>query len=170
MCLATSSTGPLNVRLLDFIELKRYPCLHYTAVAFFVLGKRLGAFSENGAPPESQEYIAAVGRFFVDVTDLLFSLPFYKIYRTKLWKNVVNDQITLNRLSMKMINEKLAEIEEKDTKALEAASGEESAPEKVDFITYMVHSGKTSVEKVSAIVIDLLSAGVETVIYTILYI
>ena len=101
----------------------------------------------------------------MDLIDLSFALPLYKIYRTKLWKSVVNGQIILNRLSMKMINEKLAEIEEKDRKALEAAGGEESAPEKVDFITYLVHSGKMSVGEVSAIVIDLLSAGVETVIY-----
>ena len=70
----------------------------------------------------------------------------------------------MHRLATKMINEKLAEIDEKSRKALEAASGEEEAPEKVDFITYLVHSGKMSVEEASAIiVIDLLSAGVETV-------
>ena len=100
----------------------------------------------------------------MDVVDLLFSLPFYKIYRTRLWKSVVNEQVTLRKLTTKMINERLAEIEEADRQALEAASGEEEAPERVDFITYMVHSGKMSVEELSAIIIDLLSAGVETVI------
>ena len=147
------------------LELKHVVAMFtFAAVTFFVLGKRLGALSENGATPETQEYIATVGRFFVDLTDLLFALPLYKVYRTKLWKSVVNDQVTLQKLSMKMINKKLAEIEEKDRQALEAASGEEVAPEKVDFITYMVHSGKMSLEELSAIVIDLLSAGVETVI------
>ena len=133
------------------------------AVAFFVFGKRFGALSENGATPECQEFIAAVERIFVDVIELFFALPLYKIYPTKVWKNIVNDEITMHRLAMNMINEKLAAIEEEDRKALEAASGEEEAPEKVDFITYLVHSGKMSIEEVSVNIIDILSAGVETV-------
>ena len=66
-------------------------------------------------------------------------------------------------MARRYINEKLAEIEEADRKALEAASGEEEAPEKVDFVTYLVHSGKMSIEELSVNVVDLLSAGVETV-------
>ena len=121
----------------------------YAAVAFFIFGKRLGALNLDDTNSDSQEFITTVERFLGDMIDLMSALPLYKIYPTKLWKTLVNDQITIHKLSMKMINEKLAEIEEEDRKALEAASGEEEAPEKVDFITYMVHSGKMSVEEVA---------------------
>ena len=117
----------------------------------------------NGAPPESQEYIATVRRFFVSFTELLFSLPLYKIFPTRKWKNVISDQISLRDQSAKYIDEKLAEIAEDDRRALEAVSGEEEVPDKVDFITYMIHSGKMSVEEVSANIMDILNAGVETV-------
>ncbi len=70
---------------------------------------------------------------------------------------------TVHKLAHQFINEKLAEIAEEDKKALEAATSEEEAPDKVDFITYLVHSGKMSVEEISVNVVDILSAGVETV-------
>ncbi len=70
---------------------------------------------------------------------------------------------TVHKLARQFIDEKLAEIAEDDRRALEAVSGEEEVPDKVDFITYMIHSGKMSVEEVSVNIVDLLSAGVETV-------
>ncbi len=135
----------------------------HAAVTFFAFGKRFDTLNLSGAPPESQEYITTVGRFFVSLTELLFSLPLYKIFPTRKWRNVVRDQTSLRDQSAKFIDEKLAEIAEDDRRALEAVSGEEEAPEKVDFITYMIHSGKMSVEEVSANIMDVLSAGVETV-------
>ena len=129
------------------------------------MGKRLGSLSSSGdVSPDSQEFITTVGKFFSDITDLIFSLPLYRIYPTKIWKSVVSTNIKMYKLATKFINEKLAEIEEEDRKALEAAGSEEEAPDKVDFLTYLVHSGKMSIDEVSANIVDLLSAGVETVI------
>ena len=129
------------------------------------MGKRLGSLSSSGdVSPDSQEFITTVGKFFSDVTDLIFSLLLYRIYPTKIWKSVVSSNIKIYKLARKFINEKLAEIEEEDRKALEASSSEEEAPDQVDFLTYLVHSGKMSIEEVSVNIVDLLSAGVETVI------
>ena len=128
------------------------------------MGKRLGALSEGGeTSPESREFIIAVGRMFDDLMDLIFSLIISKFYRTKKWRDFIEVTRTVNTLAKQFVDEKLAEIEGEDRKALEAASGEEEAPEKVDFVTYMVHSGKMSVEEVTVNVVDLLTAGVETV-------
>ncbi len=112
---------------------------------------------------ESKEYISTVSQFFLSFSDLIFSLPLYKIFPTKSFKSVVNCQRSLLLQTNKFIDKKLAEIAEEDRRALEAASGEEEAPDKVDFITYLVHSGKLNVNEVSANIMDILSAGVETV-------
>ncbi len=133
-----------------------------TAVAFFAFGKRFDSLNLSGAPSESQEYISTVRHFFSTFSDILFSLPLHKIFPTRLWKKLVNGQRSLHEQSKKFIDDRLAEIAE-DRRVLEAASDEEEAPEKVDFITYLVHSGKMSVEAVSANIMDILSAGVETV-------
>lgn len=151
-------------KLCEFQFQKDDDLLSVTAVGFFILGKRLGSLKTNGeASPESQEFITAVRKLFNNFTDLMFSLPLYRIYPTKIWKTVVSGNIEVHKLARHFINEKLAEIEEEDRKALEASSSEEEAPDKVDFLTYLVHSGKMSIEEVSVNIVDLLSGGVETV-------
>ena len=129
-----------------------------------MMGKRLGSLTSTGeALPESQEFITAVGDIFTGAIELLFALPLYRIYRTKAWKDFVRANIQVHKLARKFINEKLAEIEEENMKALEAAGSEEEAPDKVDFLTYLVHSGKMSIEEVTVNIVDLMTAGVETV-------
>ena len=138
--------------------------LSIAAVSYFILGKRLGSLSSSGdVSPDSQEFITTVGKLFSSLTDLLFALPLYQLYRTKLWKSIASTNVQVHKLARKFINEKLAEIEQEDRKALEEAGSEEEAPDKVDFLTYVVHSGKMSIEQVTVNVVDLLSAGVETV-------
>ena len=128
------------------------------------MGKRLGSLNSSGeVSPECQEFITVVEKLFSSLTDLLFALPLYQLYRTKLWKSIVSTNIQVHKLARNFINEKLTEIEEEARKTLEAAGSEEEAPDKVDFLTYLVHSGKMSIEQVTVNVVDLLSAGVETV-------
>ncbi len=100
----------------------------FAAVTFFAFGKRFDTLNLSGAPPESQEYITTVGRVFVSLTELLFSLPLYKIFPTRKWRNVIRDQTSLRVQSAKFIDEKLAEIAEDDRRALEAVSGEGRRP------------------------------------------
>ena len=134
----------------------------YTAVSFFTLGRRLGALDVDGAtPPECQEFIDKVGLFFESTAKLFFSLPVYRIYRTKAWRTTVNTQRDVKDLAMNFITRRLSEIEEED-KLLAQHAGDE-APVKVDFLTYLVHSGKMSLNAITANVIDLLTAGVDTV-------
>ena len=65
-------------------------------------------------------------------------------------------------ISMKHIKEKLEEIKEEDTRALENDE-DQQAPVGVDFLTYMSHAGKMPLEKITSNAIDLMSAGIDTV-------
>ena len=136
-----------------------------TAVSFFTLGQRLGALDlEGNTPPECQEFINEVNNFFDSTTKLLLSVPTYMIYRNKQWKYSVNSQRAVKDLAMKFISKRLDEIKEEDKQLLQQAADDE-APVKVDFLTYLVHSGKMSLDAITANVIDLMTAGVDTVCY-----
>ena len=126
-----------------------------------MFGKRLGALETTGSiPPDCKEFINQTGQLFSLSTDLLFSLPLYKIYPTKKWKDVVKCQRAVKELAMKFIEEKLSKTEEH--KQMLKKDNEE-APAKVDFLTYLLYSGKMSLGGITTNIIDLLIAGVDTV-------
>ena len=53
----------------------------------------------------------------------------------------------------------MEEIEEKDEELLT----NDEVPEKVDFLTYMIHRGELSIEEISINASDLIGGGVDTV-------
>ena len=143
------------------VDLRLISC---TAVSFFTLGQRLGALDlEGNAPPECLEFIDKVGDFFELTSKLFLSLPIYRIYRNKLWRNAVKSQRDVKDLAMRFITKRLDEIEEEDKKLLEQHHEDDDPPLKVDFLTYLVHSGKMNLNAITANVIDLMTAGVDTV-------
>lgn len=117
---------------------------------------------EGNAPPECQEFIDQVGDFFDSTLKVFFSLPVYLIYRNKTWRTAVNCQRAVKDLAMNFITKRLDEIDEESKKLLEQNT-EDEVPVKVDFLTYLVHSGKMSLDAITANVIDLMTAGVDTV-------
>lgn len=117
---------------------------------------------EGNTPPECQEFIDEVGNFFELFAKFFLSVPTYLIYRNKLWRSSVNSQRAVKDLAMKFISKRLDEIKEEDKQLLQQAT-EDEAPVKVDFLTYLVHSGKMSLDAITANVIDLMTAGVDTV-------
>ena len=131
-----------------------------TAVAYFILGKRLRCLDTGEIPPDCKAFIDAVNRLFTSTFDLVFSVPFYLLWETKLWKEAVDSMTSVNNLAMKFINERMQEITEEEKRALEDSK---KVPGKVDFMTYMMHSEKLSPEELSTNTMDLLLAGVETV-------
>ena len=76
----------------------------------------------------------------------------------------MNSQRAVKDLAMKFISKRLDEIEEEDKQRLQQAT-EDEVPIKVDFLTYLVHLGKMSLDAITANVIDLMTAGVDTVCY-----
>ena len=84
------------------------------------------------------------------------------LYPTKNWKDLMKAFQRVFEISMKHIKEKLEEIKEEDTRALENDE-DQQAPVGVDFLTYMSHAGKMPLEKITSNAIDLMSAGIDTV-------
>jgi len=131
-----------------------------TAVAYFILEKRLGCLEAGQIPPDCKAFIDAVDRLFTSTFDLVLSAPFYLLWETKLWKEAVDSMASVNNLAMKFINERMQEITEEEKHALEDSK---EVPGEVDFLTYLMHSEKLTPEEFSANTVDLLMAGVETV-------
>lgn len=134
--------------------------LFLTAVALFVLGKRLGSLNVGSVPDDCQEYIDHLQKFLLSTQDLLFNLPYYKIYPTKSWKLLMEAQNGLHRIGMGLIEEKLKEIKGQDQ---QLTSDDDEPSENEDFVTYMILKGKMTPEEVAINAADLLGAGVDTV-------
>ena len=132
------------------------------AIFYFILGKRLGALNTNGnITPDCKEFIDQVGNIFQSLTDLLFSIPLYRLYPTKKWKEVVSSHTAVRKLATKFIEEKMKEIEEEYKRIL---ANNKEVPDKVDFLTYLLHApGRMTPREITGNVIDLLGAGVDTV-------
>ena len=96
---------------------------------------------------------------FEAIERLFFAVPLYCIWPTKDFKAVRGGFQWIFELALKQVEE---DINEEDKKALEAGEGDE-APAKVDFLTYVVHSGKLSMKDAAVNAIDLMSGGVEIV-------
>jgi len=121
------------------------------------LGKRLGCLEIGQIPPTSQQFIAQVNKLFSSMPELVFSPPLYYLWETKPWKAAVDAMISTNNLAMKLINERMQEIKEEEKCALKENGN------KVDFLTYLMHSEKLSPRELSINFVDLLSAGVVSV-------
>jgi len=134
------------------ISLSRTP----TAVAYFILGKRLGCLETGQITPDYKAFIDAVNRLFTSTFDLVFSVPFYLLWESKVWEEAVDSMTSVNNLAMKFINERMQEIMEEEKRALEDSK---EVPGEVDFLTYLVHSEKLSPEELSTNTVDLLLAA-----------
>lgn len=139
-----------------------YYCFH-TAVAFFVLGKRLGALDIDNMPPDCQEFISVIQEFFTASQELLFSLPLYKLYPTKTWRKLKEMQIKGYQIGLKFINDRIREVKEKEE------GGREETNETLDFLTYMIENSGLTLDEISINALDLLGAGVDTVSIDTLY-
>ena len=129
------------------------------AIAYFVLGKRLGCLNIGNIPEVCQDFIDQIQDFLAATQDILFSLPLHKVYATKAWKKLYRAQKRTYEISMKHISDKMEEIKEKDEDLLT----NDEVPEKVDFLTYMIHRGELSIEEISINASDLIGGGVDTV-------
>ena len=126
----------------------------------------MGCLNLGSIPEDCQEFISHIQNFNLATQDLMFGLPFHKFYPTKPWKRLVEAQSGAYKISMRHIEEKLKEIEKQD----QLLTAEDSEPsENEDFVTYMVHKRKMSLEELTVNAGDLLGAGVDTVSCLIWY-
>ena len=133
--------------------------MYYLAACRFVLGKRMGCLNEQ-VPQDCQELINVVQELFESTQRLMTGPPLHIMWSTKEWKFQKQTTKRLHELSLKHVKEKLEEIREEDHgRALEGSE----PPEKVDILTYLIHSGKQSLEEAATNAVDLMTGGIDTV-------
>ena len=59
--------------------------LHFAAIGTFLFEERIGCFN-SPAHPKAQEFIDHLREYFKCHQPLMYNLPIYKLYKTKLWK------------------------------------------------------------------------------------
>ncbi len=106
-------------------------------------------------PPDCKKFVESMDSFLESTNKLIFGLPFHKLWKTKNWKALVNSLDTAYKFCSSQIQEKFKEIEE--------AEKEPDSEVGMDFLSYMIHSGKMSKEVIAVNAVDLMSAGVDTV-------
>jgi len=119
----------------------------------------MGCLSDQ-IPQDCQELIDTVQEMFDSTQHLMNGPPLHIVWSTKDWKFQKQKVKHLYELCLKHVKEKLHEIREEDLgRDLEGSE----APDKMDFLTYLVHSGNQSLEEAVTNSIDLMLAGVDIV-------
>ena len=119
----------------------------------------MGCLDDN-VPQDCKELIDSIQDMQNSTQRLMSGLPLHTVWPTKEWKYLKQTIKRLYELSLRHVKEKLEEIKEEDQeRALEGSE----VPDKVDFLTYLVHSGKQSLEEAAANASDLMMGGVDTV-------
>ena len=134
-----------------------------TAVCVFVFGKRLGALDTDNPSQESLMFMDNMNDILkLSARILMTKLPLYKLWPTKDVRAMKQAVKTTYDFSKKYV-EKVLEIKEEDKRALERRAEEEEAPDKVDLLTYLLHSRGMSVEEATTNAMDLMAGGFDTV-------
>lgn len=120
----------------------------------------MGSLEIGNIPPDCADFIHWVNRIFTTVLDLNKSLPVHKFWETKAMRLTVEAHVNVSRIAQKYVKQRVQEIDDHSKQLVE---GSEEAPPKVDFLTYLMHSGALTLEEVIANIIDQMIAGVETV-------
>ncbi len=82
-------------------------------------------------PQECKELVNNLDEFISVTVELLFSIPFHKLWRTKKWKRLVNTTEAFFTYAKCHVDQKIKEIEEGNV-------GEDVQAELgMDFLTYM---------------------------------
>ena len=115
---------------------------------------------DDHVPQDCKELIDSLQDMLNSIQRLMSGLPLHMVWSTKEWRFLKETMKHLYTLSLRHVKEKLEEIKEEDQeRALEGSE----APDKVDFLTYLVHSGKQSLEEAAANASDMMMGGVDAV-------
>ena len=115
---------------------------------------------DDHVPQDCKELIDSLQDMLNSIQRLMSGLPLHMVWSTKEWRFLKETMKHLYTLSLRHVKEKLEEIKEEDQeRALEGSE----APDKVDFLTYLVHSGKQSLEEAATNASDMMMGGVDAV-------
>jgi len=107
-------------------------------------------------PPDCKKFVDDFHGFIASMEKIMFGIPFHKIWRNKVWRDFLAYMDGFLTYTSSQVSQKIQEIEEHIGNHQKAELG-------MDFLTYMIHSGKMSVPEIAVNTMDLLSAGVDTV-------
>ena len=111
-------------------------------------------------PQDCKELIVAVQEMFNSIQRLISGPPLHIVWSTKEWKFLKQTVKQLDDIALNHVREKLEKIrEENQNDSLE----ESEILDKVDFLTYIMHSDKQSLKEAAANAADLMIGGVDNV-------
>ena len=119
---------------------------------------------DDQVPQDCKELIVAVHEMFNSIQSLLSGPPLHIVWSTKQWKFLKKTVKQLDELALNHVREKLEKIRKENQNGTMEGS---EIPDKVDFLTYIMHSGKQSLKEAAANATDLMTSGIDTVRYTI---
>ncbi|XP_059174082.1 cytochrome P450 10-like [Physella acuta] len=114
----------------------------------FLFEERIGCLGAQPTPL-AQSFIENMEGFFKKLQPLMYNMPFYKLWATKTWKQFEHYSDNVMDIGRSIVEKKMA--------SMESDNGSKSA-----FISYLLDSGTMSTKEVTALVIDLMTAAVET--------
>ena len=106
-------------------------------------------------PPECKEFVDNI-HLNMDVTVKLMFNPIFRKARN--WKELLRTSSAMLSYAKNQVQLKIEEIER--------STGVEDVEQETDFLTYMIHTGKMSIQEIATNAIDLMIAGVDTVSYS----
>ncbi|KAL4236526.1 hypothetical protein ACF0H5_004911 [Mactra antiquata] len=127
----------------------------FESIGTFLFEERVGCFS-NPTPAQAKDFIDHLQEFFRYLQPLMYNVPTYRLYRTKLWKKFEYHADKVFELGREFIEKKVAELE------TEQLNGTCTDSDKVSFLTYMLSQNSLTTDEALSTAVDLLTAATET--------
>lgn len=125
----------------------------FESIGTFLFEERVGCFS-NPTPKHAKDFIDHLQEFFRYLQPLMYNVPTYRIYRTKLWKKFEYHADKVFELGRYFIEKKATE--------LESSQNTDTEGDKVPFLTYMLSQKSLTKDEALSTCVDLLTAATET--------
>ncbi|XP_013393784.1 cytochrome P450 10-like [Lingula anatina] len=120
--------------------------------------RRIGCLSTS-PPKDALDFLKNLQGAFKTMQPLLFNLPIYKVYPTKLWRQFEHFSDKVLELGQQFVNMKIKDM--KDHAGDE--TDRQETPHQSALLTYLLSQASLTPAEANAHVIDLLNAAVETV-------
>ncbi|RUS78676.1 hypothetical protein EGW08_013564 [Elysia chlorotica] len=119
------------------------------SIGTFLFEERLGCL---GKQPTSvtQSFIENLEGFFKALQPLLYNLPFYKLFPTKMYKTFEGHSDKLFEIGHGLVEKKMAEMEN-------------NKGSKSEFLQYLMNDGNMNSQEVASVAVEMLTGAVETV-------
>ncbi|XP_046366124.2 cytochrome P450 10-like [Haliotis cracherodii] len=123
------------------------------SIGTFLFEERIGCLSSQ-PHPEVKSFIDNLQGLFKLMQPLMYNLPIYKVFPTKLWKQYEAYSDNVLECGRYFVDKKV--------KALQSSMADENGQEKGAFLTYLLSQESLSPEEAAETAVDLMMGAVET--------